>query len=184
MARLSVFARNRMRRHPDRRDNSVIRSAPADVAIERMLDFRFRWRRVLPQQRHARQNHPWRAISALHRIGFDERFLDRMQPPTIFQPLDSRDLLARCGTHRRDARSFRNAVDQYGASAALSLTAAVFRSSEVELIAKNEQQRALRLVDHTETLAINDEVHVHALILRPLDLAGHKLTPKRKDQSI
>src|SRR6266571_7523600 len=68
-----------------------------------------------------------------------------MQPSLALQAFDGRDLPARGGADRGDARARRCAVDEHGAGAALALAAAVLASREVEIVAQNTEQASLRV---------------------------------------
>ena len=58
--------------------------------------------------------------------------------------LNGRDALAGHCAHERDAGTHGGVVNKDRASAALPLTASIFRTSEIELIAKDPQQALVR----------------------------------------
>src|SRR5262249_23238510 len=66
-----------------------------------------------------------------------------MEPPVLFQPFDGGDRLAYDRGGRRQAGTRRTPVNQHGASAALAFAAAVFRASQIQIVAQHAEQHAL-----------------------------------------
>ena len=95
------------------------------------------------EQSDASQDHAGGAITALHSTLPDERFLDRMEYRVRGEPFNSDDAPpghCRNGSH---ARLEAAPVDDHGTGATGSLSAAVFRAGEVELVSDHIQQAAL-----------------------------------------
>src|SRR5215813_6975056 len=79
--------------HLYRRDDAQVSTAPADVAIHMLNDLFSRCMRSLIQQCDRRHDHSGGAVTALHRVGLQKRFLYWMEVSVFFKPFDGRDLL-------------------------------------------------------------------------------------------
>ena len=157
-----------MRSHLDRRNNFVVRSTAADIALERLLDLWLGRRGILSKQGHTGQDHSRCAVTALHGIALNKRFLHRMETVAVRETFNCCDLLACRAARWSDARAVWNAVDQNRAGSALPLTAAVLGAGKVQLIPQNEKQWPFRINGHAQAFAIYNQIH-RAI----LDLTGH-----------
>src|SRR5258708_173290 len=77
--RFRCFSCALLRRQLDCRSNSLVSSAPADVAGHSIINILVRRMRLALQQRNRLHDLPGLAISALRRIHLNPRFLDGMQ---------------------------------------------------------------------------------------------------------
>lgn len=154
-----------MRSHLNRGNNFVVSSAATDVALERLLDLGLRRQGILPKQRHTGQDHSRRAITALHGIALNERFLHRVEAVPVGEALNRGDPLPCHAARRSDARAVRDALDENRAGSALPLATAVFGAGKVHLIPQNEKQGPLRINRHVQALAIHNQIHT--VILDP-----------------
>ena len=105
-----------------------------------------------------------RAIPALHRIAFDEGFLNGMEARGIRKALNGQDLLARDRAHRCDARTRCGSIDENRTRAALSFSAAVLGSREVEVIPKYVQKRRVRFHTYPMGPAVHEKIHASILV--------------------
>src|SRR4051812_17378484 len=69
-----------LRRLANRRDDVAVAGAAAEISRDRFFDLRVARAALLAQQAVGRHEHPRRAIAALDRVLFPERFLQRMEP--------------------------------------------------------------------------------------------------------
>ena len=82
-------------------DDARIGAAPADVAIHEARDVLIGGIRVSAQQADRGHDHAGRAVAALERFGFEERFLHRVQPLAVGDGFDGRDRLPRSSAPTR-----------------------------------------------------------------------------------
>src|SRR5439155_1733599 len=81
------------------------------------------------------------AKGALHGLLIDERFLNRMRLRARSQTFERRDLRARDIRYRRDTGPDCLTLDNDRATAALTESAAEFRTAEFQIVAEDIQQR-------------------------------------------
>src|SRR5438552_534750 len=115
----------------------LIAGAPAQVAGEALANVGFAGRRVVSQQRVRRQQHPWRAVSALQAMLIPEPLLERVQPASVGQPLDGENLVA-VGLHREHRAGLYRplAVHDDNAAAAARRIAADVRAGQPAVFAQ------------------------------------------------
>src|SRR5437588_11918012 len=77
--RSSAASFHRLRGFPNRRNDSRIGTAAADVAFHESCDFGLIWIRAFSKKREARHYHSRCAVTALKCLRFEERFLERVQ---------------------------------------------------------------------------------------------------------
>src|SRR5258706_3530247 len=131
--------------HPHCGDDPRISPAAAHVALHGLDDLRFVWLWIFLEKRSAGYDHAGRAVAALHRAGFEKCFLKRMEPAALFESFNGGDAPpgSRGGSGLAGAR--RQPVDHDGARAALSFAAAVLCAGQVEFVAEDGEERAVRL---------------------------------------
>jgi hypothetical protein len=93
------------------------------------------------EQSRRTHDHAWGAEAALERLSVDEGLLHGMQPAITGETFNGDDGLA--VGDGRDARLHRAAIDEDGATAALSLAAPEFRSREQQLVPNHCQNAGL-----------------------------------------
>jgi len=149
------------------RANSLIRSAAADVAAERIVYVRVAWLRIFRQQRSGRHNHAHLAITALRHLLIEPRRLHGVASIGR-QPFDRGDISS---SHRRDprrARASRLAIHMYRARAAERHAAAEFGARKTERIAQHPKQRRIGRYFHRLRLPIySDRNRIHEYPLVP-----------------
>jgi hypothetical protein len=133
------------RRVFDRRDDSLIGPAPADIPIHKPDDFRVRRIRPFPQHRDAGHNHPAGAIAALKSVVFQEGFLKRMKLAISLQAFDRENFSLPNAPDCQQAGPNSRAIQQDSACAATPLAASVFGAREIQVIAQDAQQRPLAI---------------------------------------
>src|SRR5581483_10274495 len=101
--------------------------------------------RKLVEQRLGRENESRRAVTALQRAEFHERFLQGMQFVFVAQAFDSQNLAPVVVEGEKRAGAHRLAVEQHRAGAADLNIAAELRASQSKLLAHELQQRQPRL---------------------------------------
>ena len=158
--------------HLHSRDNARISSAAADVTFECTANFRFTRVRSLLQESNAGEDHSGSAITALHGVGLDEGFLQRMEAAVLRQPFDGGDFFARDLGHLRDAGAHRRAIDEHGAGSAVAFATAIFAAGEFQLVAEDPEQEAVGVQLEPVMRLIDDKFH--ALILRPAEIPARR----------
>ena len=119
----------------NRFDELRVVAAAAQMSLHAGLDIVLGRMRILAEQADDAHDHAGRAVTALHRVGLDERGLQGMQPAIAFQPFDRGDLFPLCETHGRTAGSDGHTVEQDGARAALTFSAAILGAGKIESFA-------------------------------------------------
>src|SRR5262245_1356194 len=107
-----------------------MRAAAADIALQGLLDFSLGRMGILPEQRHAAQDHARGAVGTLECFSIEKSLLNRMQAALSFEAFDRDDGSSGGGGNRRDARAPRLAIEQNRARPALPLAAAVLRTGQ------------------------------------------------------
>ncbi len=143
---------------PDRRDNSGIGSAAAEIAAHTLADLLVVEGDVLSRQISAHRAGPtgpglaqhaerraelsWGTVAALKRVVRDERLLEGVQVVAICrQPLDGDDLGILVRDSEGQAAIDASPVEQDGAGAALPVVAALLGAGESEPLAQRIQER-------------------------------------------
>src|SRR5260370_10416438 len=140
----------------------------ADVALHGAPDLGLGGVRSLFQQAHGGDDHAGRAIAALHGVGLDEGFLQRMQAAVLFQAFYSGDLFSGHRDSARNARPHGRSIDEDRARSALALAAAILAAGEFQFVAQDPEEHTVRVDFEAVPLLIYDEFH--ASILRLLHL--------------
>lgn len=118
-------------------DDSRMRAAAADVALQGLLNFGLRGIGILLQQSDAAHDHAGRAVGALEGFGVEEGLLNRMKAAGLLEAFDGGNGFAvGCGNGSY-ARTTRRTIEQNCAGAALAFAAAVFGASKTEVVAKD-----------------------------------------------
>jgi hypothetical protein len=117
--------------------------APAQIARQANAYPFIRKVGIFFQEVSCRQDHPWRAKATLESTVIDECLLQRMKLPIHGETLNRFYFLA-TGIHsqhhtRRDGHS----IDQDGAGTAVAITTTHLGPSQVQLFAKNLQERPM-----------------------------------------
>src|SRR5712671_7672004 len=141
----------------DRAQDTVMRTAPADVVVERQRDLTARRRRVAVEERLGGDEDAGQAIAALARLLVEKGLLQRMRPLRGAEPLDRQHSLADDGRDGPTAGFHRLALDQHHAGAALLETAAEFCAGEAEMVAQDVEQRRVRIGGDARRLAVHRE---------------------------
>ena len=145
------------RRAFDRAHDPHVRSAAAEVAVQRRANLRARRLLVARDERRGRHDHPVDAVAALRGLLVDERLLDRMRLVGRAESFDRRDGSAGGGGERRRARANRVAVDVHHARAALSEPAAELGAGEAEVVAQDVEQRRVGRGGDVVRRAVDDQ---------------------------
>ena len=115
--------------------NPIVCATPADITFERRPDLLVGRGRIFAQQGDARQNHPRRAIAALHGIAINKALLNRMEAAAIRQAFDRGDLMPFGFPAGKLAGVPRRTVQEHRAGAALTLAATILRTGQIQLVA-------------------------------------------------
>lgn len=113
-------------------------AATTQIAGQCLTDFSVTGRGISIQQGFGGHDHAVQAITALRRLFFNKSALHRMQMLAIAQPFQRGDLTAGHTQSRDHAGACGNAVNQYGACAALSEAAAVLWAIERQIVAYHQ----------------------------------------------
>jgi hypothetical protein len=135
----------RIRRTPHGAQDSGVRAAAADVAVQGTGDRHVGGLGIAFEQGCGREHHARGAVPALKGALCEECLLDRVQRTVRGQALDRDQRPARNGIERRDARADRDPVGQDRACATLPLAAGRLGAGEAEFVAQDEQQRPRRV---------------------------------------
>jgi hypothetical protein len=129
--------RGRLARSPDRVDDVLIPSAPAEITLEPRADAFLRRLRFTPEQFQRAHDHSRGAETALQGVMLAECRLQRMLGITwLAQALDRVDRRSVRLNGQDRARLHGAAVEMYGARAALGRVATDMRASNAEVIAQ------------------------------------------------
>src|SRR5438876_5868133 len=107
------------------------------------------------EERLRRHEHPGSAVAALGRTLFGEGDLQRMEVLGTREAFDGRHLRIANEGGERQAREDRHAVDENGAGATLAELASVLRAGETELLAKDLEERVVRIRRDRPRLAVH-----------------------------
>jgi len=113
------------------------------MAIHRLHNCAVVRRGVRPKQRDRSHDHSRRAIAALHRVQIQERLLHAIEFVATREAFDRLDAMIDERRSASGAGAHRLIVNEYGAGAALALTAAVLRPCELERFAKDPKQAGI-----------------------------------------
>jgi hypothetical protein len=139
-----VMASALLRHTLDGRNDAVVGSAAADIAIHMRDDIRTAGLGIFCKQLRSFHDLTGLAVAALgHFFGYPG-FLQRMRRVRR-ETFDRNDLLTRNRTKLGLARALRRAVDVHSAGAAETSPAAVFRAGQPDMIANDPQQRSVRV---------------------------------------
>src|SRR6185295_8736374 len=129
----------------DRLDDVDVAGAAAEIAGNRVPDFRFARTIGLRQQPVGGHQHAGRAEAALQSVLLAEALLQRMQLAVALEPLDGDDrgAVGLDGQHR--ARLDRLEIDDDGAGAAVRRVAPDVRAGHLQLIAEEVHQQQARI---------------------------------------
>jgi hypothetical protein len=111
--------------------------------------------RISVQQSLGREQDPRDAIAALGGSEIREAFLQGMRPAGSRHAFDRDDLFMLRLNAEHQAGKHRLAINQYGASAALSKLATMLRTREAEVFAQDLQQSFVNLGGHLLGLPID-----------------------------
>src|SRR5271169_6907228 len=117
-----------------------MRSAAADIVVERGGNLRARRREIFVKQRLGRDQDAGETVTALTGLLVDKSLLQRVRALRRAQPLDGDDMLAGDAPHRLGAAFLGLAVDQHHAAAALLEPTAEARAHEAEFVAQKIEQ--------------------------------------------
>src|SRR5258708_33156024 len=90
--------------------DTVVRTAPAQIAGEGLLDLALGRRLVLLEQSLSCHDHPARAVAALRGLRFDERALHRLRCAIPGETIERGNMRVADRGDRHDARPNRRAV--------------------------------------------------------------------------
>src|SRR5262249_44613733 len=100
---------------------------------------------IAAEQRDGAEDHARRAVSALERVGSEEGLLHRVQLALGRQSLDGDDLLRAYRADLELAASRCDAIDQHSTCRALSFTASELGTTEIEMVAQDAEEWAIRI---------------------------------------
>lgn len=117
-----------------------MRSAAAQVARKGLTDFDFARVGVGLKKRYSCHDHAVQAVPALRGLRLDERLLNRMGLAVFGESLESCNRSPIEFDRRDNTRSRGAMIDQYGTGAALTQSAAIPRSVQIQIIAQDLQK--------------------------------------------
>jgi hypothetical protein len=121
-------------------DNPRVSRAAADIAAHVFSDFRIVAGVTLFNARHRRHDLPWRTITALESVLFNEGGLHRMKLITARQTFDGGDRSPLDANGERQATKDPPTVNMNSAGAALSMIASLFGAGQGEMMSKGVEQ--------------------------------------------
>lgn len=135
-------------------EDTRVRAAAADIALQRLNDLLIAGFGVCLQEADTAHDHSRSAVGALEGVEIQEGLLHGVKLTVFFEAFDGGDRLHYfaeqnlAGTPRRPA-------DQDRARAALPFTAAVFCAGEAEFVAQNGEKTDIRVGVDWVFLAVN-----------------------------
>src|SRR5690242_2025744 len=136
-----------------------MRSAAANIALEELHDVCLFRIGVGSQQSDAAHDHSGRAVRALECTCIQECLLHGMQLAVFFESFNGSDRFYRRSADRDLARASWRSADQYGASAALSFSAAILGAGEAKFIAQYIQKWRVGRVGNCVSFAVHFQLH-------------------------
>src|SRR5271154_6242120 len=127
--------------------NAQVRSTPAQVVGQCLLDLRLGRIFVRRDERRCLHDHAVDAVAALHGLFIDECSLQRMRFFRRAKSLESHNAVADRADGGKNAGADGAAVEMYGAGAALAEAAAEARAVQTEIVTQRVQQRHRWIVD-------------------------------------
>src|SRR5665213_133285 len=118
-------------------DNSHVRSAAAEVGVQRLLDFGHGGVGIAVEQSLSRHDHAVRAIAALSSLLFDKRRLNRSGMSAASQTLERGNVSFSHRADRNAARPDGAAFRQYRARSALRHSTAKFGTVQLKLVSQH-----------------------------------------------
>jgi len=144
--------------------NALVGAATADVPVHVLDDLFIGGFRSVIEKRNRGKNHSRSAVAALESFCLQKSPLHRMESVAASKAFDGRDLFPDSGAHLGSARANRRTIGEDGARAALALSAAVFRSGKLEVIAQDIKQSLFRRYVCRVLLPVNQESKGHSSI--------------------
>ena len=109
------------------------------------------------EQRNRRHDHAGSAVTALQGIFVEKGLLHGVKLIALRQTFNCGDLLLRDRGCFGYARPLRFAVNQYGAGAALAFAASILRTSQIEVLAQNTEERGLGIGINRKGASVYDQ---------------------------
>jgi len=154
----TVLRRGRLARSPDRVDDVLIASAPAEITLEPGTDAFLRRLRFTPEQFQRAHDHSRGAETALQGVMLAECGLQRMLGITwLAQALDRVDGCSVRLNGQDCARLHGGAVEVHSARAALGRVATDMRTSDAEVIAQKVHKQLPGINLSLPPLAVNGD---------------------------
>src|SRR5436190_4097789 len=139
--------------------DAMIGSAPASIG-HLSINVGVRGVRLLLEQRHRSQDLPGLAVAALRNVELLPGKLDRMRTISR-QSFNGGDLSSDGAAGLHEARPHRDAIQEYGAGAALPDAATILCAGKTDRIAEHPQQWCLRFRVHGILNAIDEKSKCH-----------------------
>src|SRR3569832_718968 len=128
---------HRARRAHHRANDFDMRAAAAEAVAQRFHRLLFGRMRIAREQRLCRHDHAVEAVTALRGLFGDTGFLYEIRLVACAETFERYNRAADAAFDRDHAGARRDAVDQYGAGAALAEPTAVFRAVQFEVFAQH-----------------------------------------------
>jgi len=138
-------------------DDSRVRAAPAQVAIQVFDDLAGTRIRGVEQQAIRGHQHAWRTEPALKGLMFDEGLLKRVKPVWLAEPFNRADVFTGQRADGRLTRPDAAAIDEHCACAAQPVTAAEFGAGQPEVRAEHPQESSILVDGEALPLAVQRE---------------------------
>src|ERR1035437_7118791 len=135
--------------------NLVITGASAQVPGQRVANVVLGRFRIAIEQRLRRNQESGRADAALQGRVLEKLVLQNAKHAVGGESLDGRDVLALSFDAEHQARAYRAALDQHGASAAIAGQASFLGAGELEHVAQCFEQALARLAQELDRFAVN-----------------------------
>src|SRR5438132_3296897 len=123
----------------------VVRTAAAQVLVERRANLLFGRFPINSKQSRSRHGDAAHAITALRRLLGDQRLLHRVQLAVRTEAFDGSDLFAFYRPDRQIATSQRAPIDQHEARAALAAAAAQAPADQAKVVAQDIEERRVAM---------------------------------------
>lgn len=121
-------------------DDARVGAATADVAVHTGCDLGGSWLGSIGQQRSGADDHARGAVPALEGVFVQKGLLYGAEVAVVFKTFDGSDPCASSFAGSGLARAGGLAIEQHGTGSALAFAAAIFRSGQIESVAKDGQK--------------------------------------------
>ena len=145
-----------------RGQNLRVARAAAEVAGERVVDFRIRGFGIFREQALSGKDHARRAIAALRAALFGKTELQRVEVVILRDAFNGCDVVVGVGGREHNAGHLRLAIHEHGAGAATGIVAAALGARQPQVLSQNVEKEFICGKVEFVALAVDAKLNVHS----------------------